>query len=275
MSDKDREIEELKREISRLVKELSRLSPQLSSLLKMRGYHMYKTEPPEPPILPGDRFVGQYYDLLKHYSFRLFLRDVIRKKEGFSIKDVSRFTDEIKAKEYTDELLRLGIAGDNEGLFRLNQQEARSFGPTLEWFVAEVLHREYGIEAKWGLRFKRANVGGDYDVIAKMGTAVMYIEVKSSPPKQVYQSEISAFFKRIDDLFPEIAVFLMDTELRMKDKIVPMFEEELSERASDEEVVRMEKELFQISNRIFIINSKGGIDRNIEKVLRWYFLYNR
>jgi hypothetical protein len=33
----------------------------------------------------------------------------------------------------------------------------------------------------------------------------------------------------------------------------------------------MEKELFQIDGRIFIINAKDGIERNLEKVLNSYF----
>jgi len=96
--------------------------------------------------------------------------------------------------------------------------------------------------------------------------------VKSSPPKQIYNSEIAAFLDRTFDLSPEIAVFFMDTELRMKDKIVPMFEEELKKRfPAPPPVTRIEKELFQICDKTFIINSKDSIAGNIEKVLNRYF----
>jgi hypothetical protein len=71
---------------------------------------------------------------------------------------------------------------------------------------------------------------------------------------------------------PEITVFFMDTELRMKDKIAPMLESELGKRYSDPPSVRrMERELFEIDNRIFIINAKESIIRNIEKVVSWYY----
>jgi hypothetical protein len=123
-------------------------------------------------------------------------------------------------------------------------------------------------------------------VIAKVDNSLLSMEVKSSPPKQIYAREISAFFDRLFDLLPDIAVFFMDTELRMRDKIVPMFEEEIKQRsfhelssfldmtASPQEsppVVRMEKELFQIQNKIFIINAKDNIVNNLEKVLRRFF----
>ncbi len=58
----------------------------------------------------------------------------------------------------------------------------------------------------------------------------------------------------------------------MKDKIVPMFEEALKQRESGlPNIVRIEKELFRIKERIFIINSKDSIIRNIETVLNRYF----
>lgn len=58
----------------------------------------------------------------------------------------------------------------------------------------------------------------------------------------------------------------------MKDKIVPMFEKALNHRfEGPPPVVRMEKELFYIRNRIFIVNAKGGVANNLRKVFRWYF----
>jgi hypothetical protein len=70
----------------------------------------------------------------------------------------------------------------------------------------------------------------------------------------------------------------MDTELRMKDKIVPMFEEELKKRYENPpEVRRMEKELFEVSAQgtkgppMFIINAKDSVVANIEKVLALHF----
>jgi Holliday junction resolvase-like predicted endonuclease len=147
-----------------------------------------------------------------------------------------------------------------------------SFGATLEWYVAEVFKREFGQEAVWGVKFKRPKVGGDYDVIAKFDGSLFYVEVKSSPPKQIYDSEIAAFLDRVEDFAPAIAVFLMDTELRMKDKLVPMFEKELKERYKDPPaVVRMERELFHIRDRVFIVNAKESIVRNFEKVVSWYY----
>jgi len=72
-----------------------------------------------------------------------------------------------------------------------------------------------------GSEVQKTRVGGDYDVLGKFDGLILYSEVKSSPPKQICAGEVSAFLDRVSDLLPEIAVFFMDTELRMKDKIVP------------------------------------------------------
>ena len=42
-------------------------------------------------------------------------------------------------------------------------------------------------------------------MIARVDSSLFYLEVKSSPPKQIYDSEVEAFLDRVDDLSPEIA----------------------------------------------------------------------
>ncbi|MBI5050416.1 MAG: hypothetical protein HZC11_06005, partial [Nitrospirae bacterium] len=92
----------------------------------------------------------------------------------------------------------------------------------------------------------------------------------SSPPKQIYDKEITAFLDRVIDLSPEVAIFFMDTELRMKDKIVPMFEAELRRRYKKHiPVERIERELFHINKKIFIINSKESVEANLRTVLNF------
>ena len=44
---------------------------------------------------------------------------------------------------------------------------------------------------------------------------------------------------------------------------------------SPPQVMRVEKELFQIWGKTFIINSKDSIAGNIEKVLSWHFRTSR
>jgi len=260
--------EVLREEIKRLRAVISGLTPGLNALLKLRGFRVYKKEPPEDLLIPQDPAdINDWYEMLKKYSFRLFLRDVIKHQEGFSPKDVTRYATAEVTGDYIDYLLRVGIIEQTGETYRL-RKKIKSFGPTLEWFIAEIFRREFCTEALWGVKFKRPKVGGDYDLIAKINGALLYMEVKSSPPRQIYQSEIAAFIERVGDLSPALSIFFMDTELRMKDKIVPMFEEALKGKQA---AVRLQKELFRIGDGMFIINAKESIMGNIEKVLAWHF----
>jgi hypothetical protein len=262
----------LRNEIKRLRKSLTELTPPLSVLLKRRGFRIYRKEPSEDLLLPAKEFQNGYYELMKKYSFRLFLRNVIKHQDLFMLDNVTRYATAEVTRDYVEYLIKVDLVEKVSDSFRLSLCPIKSFGETLEWFVSEIFKAEFAAEAVWGIKFKRPKVGGDYDLIAKVDGAILYMEIKSSPPKQIYQKEIIAFFDRLADLLPEIGVFFVDTELRMKDKIVPMFEEVLRERyVHPPKITRIEKELFQIEDKIFIMNAKDSIAANIEKVLSRYF----
>lgn len=272
---KEREFDELiylREENRRLRRSLNVLTSPLDVLLKRRGFRIFKQAPSEDLLLPAEEFLDEYYRMLQRYSFRLFIRDVIKHQNFFKVENVTRYATTGVTADYLRYILSIGLIAETGDGYRLAKGPVKSFGETLEWYVAEILKREFCFESIWGVKFKRPFIGGDYDVLGRFNGSVLYIEVKSSPPKQVHAGEISSFLDRVDDLLPEVAVFFMDTELRMKDKIVPMFEQELAKKFPlPLAVTRMEKELFQIEGRIFIINARDGIERNMEKALNSYF----
>ncbi len=266
----------LRGEVKRLRASLNLLTPGIDVLLKRRGFAIYKQEPSEDLLIPPKKHLDDYYQMLHKYSFRLFLRDAIKHQDFFTLESVARYATPDVTREYIKDALKIGLLEKKADGYVLTKRPITSFGPTLEWYIAEVFKREFGSEAVWGVKFKRPRVGGDYDVIAKFDGSLFSLEVKSSPPKQIYDGEIKAFLDRVSDLSPEIAVFFMDTELRMKDKIVPMFENELKKRFPEPPAVtRIERELFEIENRIFIINAKESIIGNIEKVVHRYYKQGR
>ncbi len=266
------EIKLLKSEIKRLGKALSKVSPSLDVLLKRRGFKVYKKEPSEDLLLPEKKYINIFYEKLKKYSFRLFLRDVIKHQNFFTIDKVARYATKEITSQYIDFLLKANLTESTAKGYRLKKRPIKSFGETLEWFIARLIEKEFESETIWGVKFKRPKVGGDYDLIAKIDSSILYMEIKSSPPKQIYDKEIAAFLNRVEDLSPEISIFFMDTELRMKDKIVPMFEAELQRHYKKSvSVERIVKELFHINKKIFIINSKDSITANIRTVLSFYW----
>jgi hypothetical protein len=272
LDDHDEELMLLRGEVKRLRRTLNELTPSLAMLLKRRGFRVYKKEPSDDLLVPDEPFRDGFYANLHKYSFRLFLRDVIKHQERFTLEEVARYSTTRVIRTYLNYLNDMGLIKEGATSFTLTHRPVTSFGPTLEWYVAELLKREFGAEALWGVKFRRPAVGGDYDVLAKLDGSLLYIEVKSSPPKQVTDSEVRAFLDRVEDLSPEVSVFLMDTELRMKDKVVPMFEQALATRRSEPPaVVRIERELFGVRARLFVMNAKESIAGNIERVLACYF----
>jgi len=261
----------LRREVTRLRERLTQRTAGLPTLLRRQGFTIYKKEPGDDLLLPAKKYLPPFYRMLHKYSFRLFLRDVIKHQDLFTLERVTRYSTPDVTRGYVDYLASVKLIHRAGGGYAL-RRPIRSFGSTLEWYIAELLEQEFGAEATWGVKFRRPKVGGDYDVLAKFEGALLYAEVKSSPPKQIYDSEITAFFDRVEDLAPAIAIFLMDTELRMKDKIVPMFEAELKRRfAYPLPMTRLERELFQVQDRTFIINAKESIAQNIGTVLSSYY----
>ncbi len=137
--------------------------------------------------------------------------------------------------------------------------------------MSEILQREFMAPALFNVRLQNTRHGGDYDVIALVSGHLVYVEVKSSPPRGVELPAVSAFLNRLGDLQPRLAVFLVDTELRMKDKIVELFAEALAvdhEPAESYEVERLVDEIFHIRHAVYLVNSRKGIYSNLRCCFR-------
>jgi len=213
---------------------------------------------------------------MKKYSFRLVLRDMVKFQDRFRIRDLTHYCSYKVAQGYCDLLLETGaITKNGKETYRTRVSPLYSFGPTLEWFIAEIFKREFACPAIYGVSVKNTPSGGDYDVIAAWNQKLVYVEVKSSPPKGIEQKEISTFFSRMDDILPDAALLFNDTQLRMKDKLVVMFEEELEKKYGKDSktlypVERLIEELFHVQNRIFIVNSKKDVVENFQICLKNY-----
>jgi hypothetical protein len=214
--------------------------------------------------------------MMMKYSFRLVLRDMIKYQDRFSILELTHYCSSKVVQGYCDLLCEMGaIVKDRKGKYRTRVSPLYSFGPTLEWFVAEMFKREFASPAIYGVSVKNTPSGGDYDIISSWNQRLVYVEVKSSPPKGVEQSEISTFFSRMDDILPDSAFLFNDTQLRLKDKLVMMFEEELERRYGRESktlypVKRLIEELFYVQHRIFIVNSKKDVVENFQICFKHY-----
>jgi hypothetical protein len=146
---------------------------------------------------------------------------------------------------------------------------AKNFGGTLEWYVARELRQRFGFDVAAGVRFHAPGVGGDLDVVAAAEGKLAYLELKSSPPKNLETHEVIAFFDRVHLLRPDVTLFVVDTALRLSDKIVPMLVTELERRRGGVRVVplRVERELWALTPHLYAVNGKLDLLANIGRAL--------
>jgi len=233
------------------------------AMLARRGIRPMQARPdlafptglPEPVL---DRLA----DLLGHYAFRLFLRAAIL-SGPFEPAAMTRYLTAAQAAGLAEKLAALGLAN------RLPEQKyslvhpARSFGGTLEWYVARELRKRYAFDVAVGLKLRGRSSGGDLDVIAAAEGKLVYIELKSSPPKYLTPSEVSAFLQRVHLVRPDVSLFVMDTALRLSDKVIPMLQERLSAKGAASTPTRVKKELWAMTPHLYAVNAQPDLLENI------------
>ncbi len=256
---------------------------ELKGMLRRRGLELFRANPAHhllfPPAFPDDG-KRQFYELFKKYSFRLFLREILNRKGVFLLSEVVRYSSLETGRKYLRSLLDLGLVErGKDRRYRFLFFPTTSLGPTLEWFMAEIFRQEFFCPALHGLRCKGTRYGGDFDVVAAMESRLIYMEVKSSPPKNIEGDEVHEFFSRLEDLQPHLTFFFVDTELRLKDKMVPLLEAERAARSfrADEPSQPAEKiaeEIFFLNPGIYLLSSKRSIIGNMTICFRHFFTFS-
>jgi len=239
-------------------------------MLARRGLRPSKSrlDLPFPKDLEEEK-AARLSELLGHYAFRLFLRGAIQKGQGFSPEEATQYLKRAQARECAESLVRLGLAErTSRGRYRLLWL-AKSFGGALEWYVARELHRRFGLDVAAGVRFHARGVGGDLDVVAATEGKLAYLELKSSPPKNLAVREVAAFFDRVYILRPDVTLFVVDTALRLSDKVLPMLVTELDRRRGGTQITprRIERELWALTPHIYAVNGKLDLVANIGRAL--------
>lgn len=239
------------------------------AMLRRRGLDPRPSRPDLPfdPALPPER-LDAIAELLRHYAFRLFLRGAILKRAGFSPAEAIRYVPAPKARAMAEACVRAGLAERMaDGRYRL-LHPARSFGGTLEWWLARELDERFGCRAAFGVRSGAAGVGGDLDVVAACEGKLIYVEAKSSPPKHVTVEELVAFLRRVRALRPDVTLFVVDTALRLSDKILPLFADALARAGSPSvEPRHLFRETWALTPHLFLVNAKEELIENVGRAL--------
>jgi len=240
------------------------------AVLARRGFRPSKARLDVPfPENLEEATAERLAELLGHYAFRLFLRGAIQKAEGFAAEEATQYLEPARAKAYAESLVELSLAERlPRGCYQLIWR-AKSFGGTLEWYVARELERRFGFEVASGVRLHARGVGGDLDVVATAEGKLAYLELKSSPPKNLSDREVAAFFDRVYLLRPDLTLFVVDTALRLSDKVLPMLVAELERRRGETMLAarRLERELWALAPRLYAVNGRPDLMANIGRAI--------
>jgi hypothetical protein len=244
-------------------------SGEALAMLRRRGFDAKpgRSDLPFPMDFP-DEGTERLSRHLGHYAFRLFLRGAMQHPEGFRPAEVTRYVGANEARRMAEELCALGLAeGTGRGRYRL-LHPTRSFGGTLEWYVARELRERLGFDTAAGVRFGAPGIGGDLDVVAAAEGRMVLLELKSSPPRQLDEAEVAAFFDRLSALRPDLALFVVDTALRLGDKVVPMLLADLERRSGRTlRPRRLGRELWALGPRLYAVGAKGDLVANLARAL--------
>jgi len=239
-------------------------------MLARRGFRPTKAplDVPFPEDLEPET-AQRLSERLGHYAFRLFLRGAIQKAQGFVPEEATHYLELAQAKACAESLVGLGLAERiPRGCYRL-VWPAKSFGGTLEWYVARELNRRFGFDVATGVRLHAPGVGGDLDVVAAAEGKLGYLELKSSPPKNLAVREVAAFFDRVCLLRPDLTLFVVDTALRLSDKVLPMLVAELEHRRGETKLLprRLEREIWALTPHLYAVNGRPDLIANIGRAI--------
>jgi len=104
-----------------------------------------------------------------------------------------------------------------------------------------------------------------FDVVAAAEGKLIYLELKSSPPKNIMVAEVTAFFDRFLALRPDLGLFVLDTALRLSDKILTMLLDEIAGRRgqSPPAPTRIGPELWSVTPHLYAVNGRRDLMANI------------
>jgi len=252
---------------------------QLLPLIDGRGLRVSKYNLPSALFEKFPQMEKQFrkfYSLFHHYSTRLIWHDLHLNAPDCHLSQLTHYASPEKVAEVLNHLKATGVIGSwTEERIPVNIPGELPMGWWLEWFVATVLSLEFASPSIFNVGLRGTASGGDYDVLSAWLGKLLYVETKSAPPRGIHNPEIGAFLERVRELKPDLAVFLNDTHLRVKDKIVLMFEEEFIklkgiEALQNLPVERVQEQIFQIGHYIYIMNTKRDIRKNFKVVFQDY-----
>ena len=264
----------------------------LDWMLRRRGFESAGMNDQKQVICPDGPHVMpwlEYIDLLGKKSTRKMLRALTKAgPKGLLREELAKVagTAGKKIDERVDDLVRLGILKLGDDGYLALSKPVDNIGPTLEWYVAQVIGREMAGASGWGVKLKGITVGGDYDVLAWIDQ-LLYVETKARRPDAITKQEMLLFLQRGEELSPEIQVLMIDTDDDLGTFVDRIFLEAMREPIGLPANWSPVREnmftapghpydgIYTFGRRLYVTNTKAGVAEALRRCVRHYNRVNR
>lgn len=247
---------------------------ELKVYLWRRGFQISEYCPYERVILPKERsLIEEYFDFLSHYRFRRLLSDLIHSHNNglIDLEKLSLRWVLEEVQEYWDFLIRSRIIEKINFDYYFSYPSLDNFGETLEWYVSELLIKEFEVPSLWGIKIKEIKGGGDFDILAILEGNLMYVECKTSPPNNIRLKEMWEFLRRREELGPKITLLFIDTTLKIERNIIDNIKLLLDKRFSknmENIMFKLKEGIYSFNKSLYIMQSKGDLVRNLQIIFK-------
>lgn len=242
-----------------------------------RGYQIDECCQKDRIVLPKNTALeSDYFSFLSHYRFRRLLSDVVHSQDNGKIlldRLLSRWKLE-EIKEYWDFLIKSEIINSIGNDYYFSYPYIDNFGETLEWYISELLRKEFKMPTIWGVKIRELKGGGDFDVLSILEGSLLYIECKTSPPNNVRLREMWEFLRRREELKPKITIFFIDTTLKIERNIIENIKYLLDRRFAKSKSnisLKLKEGIYAFDKSLYIMQSKGDLIKNFQIVFRNFF----
>jgi hypothetical protein len=262
--------------VDALERRLAAAEPSVAAALRQRGWQISALSSRDRLLLPGDpdpTSIDSYLEDLRHYHFRRLLQEAAdlrvvgpEARQKLEARWGGRAVSQTFGRLTTYRLLNR--VADS---WILTAPRNRTFGETLEWFVAQIFTREFAAPAAWGVSIRQVRRGGDFDVVVVVGGRLGYVECKGSPPYNVSAEALTRFLDRAHQLASDFAVLLLDTTLRIERNIIDNLRPILARYPGfGREILRATAGIYEArgTRPLFVVTSRRSMIVNLQWCLR-------
>ncbi|MDR7426660.1 MAG: hypothetical protein QN152_01460 [Armatimonadota bacterium] len=260
--------------VALLEQQVARMAPTVDATLRHRGWPAAVHSRDDRLLLPhpaSQALIDRYYADLRHYHFRRILQEAAERRRLGPVA-VRRLVERWGPRSATtlDRLVEYGLLTRRGKGFVLTAEETKTFGETLEWFVAQVFAREFAAPAAWDVRVRGLERGGDFDVLVVLDGRLGYVECKGSPPYNVSADVLARYLERTRHLGPDFTILLLDTTLRIERNIIDNLVRLLRGGGEPPQVLRVTPGVYEVAGGIpsFVVTSRRSLVANLAVCLR-------